>query len=118
MESAKTMTYPDLEVPMQSLSQKIGKLVAAVIVLAVLIWSYKGAEINFLTLYQNKANMLMYLKGFMKPDFLEWRDYAYEMLITIQIAIWGTLLAIIFAVPFGLLCSANIAPALQTSIRR
>ena len=32
------------------------------------------------------------------------------MIVTVQLAVWGTLLAIILAVPFGLLCSANIAP--------
>ena len=33
-----------------------------------------------------------------------------EMAVTIQIAIWGTLLAMVFAVPFGLLASKNVAP--------
>jgi phosphonate transport system permease protein len=33
------------------------------------------------------------------------------MIITIHIAIWGTVLAIVCAVPFGLLCAENIAPA-------
>src|SRR5262249_23640811 len=31
--------------------------------------------------------------------------------ITVQIALWGTFLAVLCAVPLGLLCSANIAPA-------
>ena len=41
------------------------------------------------------------------------------MLVTIQIAIWGTLLAIVFAVPFGLLSSSNIVkPWVYQPIRR
>jgi phosphonate transport system permease protein len=32
------------------------------------------------------------------------------MVVTVQIAVWGTFLAIILAVPSGLLCSANVAP--------
>jgi phosphonate transport system permease protein len=32
------------------------------------------------------------------------------MLITLQIAVWGTALAVLFAIPFGLLCSSNIVP--------
>jgi phosphonate transport system permease protein len=32
------------------------------------------------------------------------------MTVTVQIAIWGTVLAVILAVPFGLLSSNNIAP--------
>jgi len=31
--------------------------------------------------------------------------------VTVQIAIWGTLLAILCAVPFGLLSASNVAPA-------
>ena len=34
-----------------------------------------------------------------------------EMVITLHIAIWGTLLAVVCAVPCGLLCAANVAPA-------
>lgn len=110
MTSTQTRTEPELYIPTISLNQKLINLGATVLGLAILVWAYHGAEINFRTLYENSGNMMLYLKGFMKPDFLEWRDYVYEMLITIQIAIWGTLLAIIFAVPFGILSSSNIAP--------
>ena len=103
-------SLPELQIPTTTLAHKLGNLAALVIALAILIWAYNGAEISFQTLYKNSGNMLLYLKGFMQPDFFEWRDYLYEMLITIQIAIWGTLLAVIFAIPFGVLSSANIVP--------
>src|SRR5262245_1407724 len=32
------------------------------------------------------------------------------MLVTLQIAVWGTALAVLCAIPCGLLCSSNIAP--------
>jgi phosphonate transport system permease protein len=110
MESTRSYQSPELEIPRISLNRKLTNLIVTIIAFAIIIWSYYGAEINFLNLYENAGNMLLYLKGFMKPDFLEWRDYLLEMLITIQIAIWGTMLAIVFAVPFGLLSSSNIAP--------
>lgn len=111
MDSIRTQpALPDLQIPSISLSRKLINLTAMIVAIAVLVWAYNGAEISFKTLYQNSGNMLLYLKGFMRPDFLEWRDYLHEMLITIQIAIWGTVLAIIFAIPFGILSSANIAP--------
>ena len=110
MESTHVQQSSELEIPKISLNRKLTNLIVSIIALAIIIWSYYGAEIKFLNLYENAGNMLLYLKGFMKPDFLEWRDYLLEMLITIQIAIWGTMLAIIFAVPFGLLSSSNIAP--------
>jgi phosphonate transport system permease protein len=49
-------------------------------------------------------------RSFFPPDFREWRIYAREMVVTVHIAIWGTVLAVVAAVPMGLLCSNNIAP--------
>jgi phosphonate transport system permease protein len=63
--------------------------------------------------------MATYAKDFFPPDFKDWKLYVKEMLVTIQIAIWGTLLAIIFAVPFGLLSSSNIVkPWVYQPVRR
>jgi phosphonate transport system permease protein len=45
--------------------------------------------------------------------------YVEEMLITVQIAIWGTLLAIIAAVPLGLLSASNVvSPWIYQPVRR
>ena len=63
--------------------------------------------------------MLEYGSGFLKHDFLDWPDYLQEMIITLQIAVWGTFLAIMGAVPFGLICSANISPSwVRQPVRR
>lgn len=63
-----------------------------------------------LELFRDSGNMASYAASFFPPDFHEWRTYLQEMLVTLQIAVWGTVLAVICAVPFGLLCSANITP--------
>src|SRR3546814_10218170 len=55
--------------------------------------------------------MATYAADFFPPNFRDWRRYRDERLVTGEIAIWGTFLAIALAVPFGLLCSANIVPA-------
>ena len=110
MESTTNPTYPELHIPVISLRTKLVRLTGMVIICAILIWAYQGAEINFATLYNNSGNMILYLKGFLQPDFLEWQSYLEEMLITIQIAIWGTLLAIFLAIPFGIPSASNIAP--------
>jgi phosphonate transport system permease protein len=78
--------------------------------LAILAWSWQGAEIRPLDLIRDAGNMATFASDFFPPNFKDWRYYVDEMLITIQIAIWGTVLAVVLAVPFGLLCSANIAP--------
>ena len=78
--------------------------------LTVLGWAWNGAEMRPLVLVRDSGNMLTYLASFFPPDFREWRVYVAEMVVTLQIAIWGTLLAVIVAVPCGLLSSSNVVP--------
>lgn len=87
--------------------------------IAVLAWAWRGAEIRPLDLIKDSGNIGTYAKEFFPPDFRDWRIHAKEMVVTVQIALWGTVLAIIFAVPMGLLCSANITPVwLHQPVRR
>jgi phosphonate transport system permease protein len=90
--------------------QEFGKLLAWAILLAVLAASWNGADMRPLELFGDAANMGTYAAGFFPPDFHEWPIYLNELLITLQIALWGTVLAVVFAIPFGLLSSSNIAP--------
>jgi len=76
----------------------------------ILAWSWNGAEIRPLDLMKDSGNMSRYVADFFPPNFRDWKLYINEMLVTVQIAIWGTLLAIIFAVPLGLMSSANVVP--------
>lgn len=80
------------------------------LVLAVLAWSWEGAEMKPAMLFEDSANMLTFAADFFPPDFHDWRYYLEEMLITVQIAVWGTFLAVIFAIPLSILCSENIVP--------
>lgn len=77
----------------------------------VLAWAWQGAEIRPLALWNDAGNMATYGKEFFPPDFSDWRLYLKEMIATIHIAIWGTVLAIVAAVPMALLSSANIVPS-------
>lgn len=86
------------------------KLLAYAEVLAVLAWSYQGAGIKPMELLRDSGNILTLAGEFFPPDFSQWRTYVEEMVLTVQIAIWGTGLAIVCAVPLGLLCAGNIAP--------
>lgn len=87
--------------------------------LGVLAWAWRGAEIRPLDLIKDSGNIGTYAKEFFPPDFRDWRIYAREMVITVHIALWGTVLAVIAAVPMGLLCSANVTPAwLHQPVRR
>jgi phosphonate transport system permease protein len=76
----------------------------------VLAWAWQGAEIRPLALVQDAGNMATFAGDFFPPDFRDWRLYVREMVVTLHIALWGTVLAIISAVPMGLLSASNISP--------
>ena len=114
-----TSVSPLLTIPETPLSRKLLRLLAALVLAAVLAWAWQGSEMRPLDLYEYRNNMAAYLSGFLIPDFNDWRAYLHQTAVTIQIAIWGTLLAIVGAVPFGLLSSANVTPAwIHQPVRR
>lgn len=77
----------------------------------LLIWSFWPAEMFKLPLLgTNAPRMGEYIAGFFQLDLDGWETYARQTLITVQIALWGTVVAVIAAIPFGLLASRNIAP--------
>src|SRR4051794_15296956 len=73
-------------------------------------WAYRGAEIRPLELWRSGGNLLQLARDFFPPDFTDWRFYLDEMLLTVQGAIWGTGLAVLTAIPAGLLCAGNLVP--------
>ena len=77
---------------------------------AVLAWSWHGAEMNPLMLIRDSSNMATFAADFFPPDFSNWELYLKEMIVTVQIALWGTVLAIVCAIPLGVLCADNIVP--------
>lgn len=87
-----------------------GRLIGWGLFLAVLAWSWQGAEMNPLALYRDAGNMAVFAADFFPPDFSAWRQYLQEMIVTVQIALWGTVLAIICAIPLSILSSENIVP--------
>lgn len=79
--------------------------------LALLGWAWNGADMRPLDLFRDSGNMAQFSKDFFPPDFRDWRIYLDEMLVTFHIAVWGTVLAILCAVPCGLMSSENIVSA-------
>jgi phosphonate transport system permease protein len=75
-------------------------------IIAVLAWSWQGAQIAPGDLVKYSGNIVTLAQDFFPPDFSSWQDALSEMVLTLQIAIWGTG----FAIPFGLMCAGNIAP--------
>jgi len=62
-------------------------------------------------LFTDWRNMAEFGNAFLNPNFADWRAYLADMIVTIQIAVWGTAIAVVFGIPFAILCSANVCPA-------
>lgn len=76
-----------------------------------LVWSWAPAEMfRVVNLYTDAGNMAEYAAGFLSPNFRDFDYYVSEMILTVQIAVWGTTLAVIASVPFGILSSSNMVP--------
>ena len=85
-------------------------LLSWAVVLAVLVVSWKGAEMDPLLLFKDAGNMATFAADFFPPDFSQWQDYLTEMAVTLQIAVWGTALAVVLSIPFGLMSAENLVP--------
>ncbi len=80
------------------------------LVLALLAGSWQGADMRPLDLLRDADNMAQYASGFFPPDFRDWRHYLQELIVTLQIAVWGTALAIVSSIPLALLAAGNLTP--------
>nr|WP_201447913.1 phosphonate ABC transporter, permease protein PhnE [Calothrix sp. PCC 7507] len=100
----------------QIMLEKEAKLVSAsrifflIAVIAILIFSYKQSELDFILLSQRGGSMAEYIRSYFPPNFSDWQYYLTETIITISMGIWGTLMAAIAAVPLSILASSNICP--------
>jgi phosphonate transport system permease protein len=96
--------------PPRDLRGSLTRTLAYGLVAALLIWSWRGAEMRPLDLFRESGSMATFLADFFPPNFHDWPYYLEEIVTTLQIAVWGTALAVVAAVPFGLLAAANITP--------
>jgi phosphonate transport system permease protein len=111
-----SVVQPGLPAPPRS---SLAALLAWGTLLALLAASWTGADIRPADLVRDSGNMAQYAASFFPPNFKEWHYYLQEMLVTLEIALWGTVLAVVCAVPLGLLSASNIAPVwVRQPVRR
>jgi phosphonate transport system permease protein len=67
-------------------------------------------ELRPLELIRDAGNIGVFLRGYLHPSFAHLGDYAWQCVVTVCIALWGTLLAVTVSVPLGLLGARNLAP--------
>ena len=115
-----SLTASDIPPPPKKPLAQVGTdwLVWGVVALFLAV-SFHPAEVGkFPLLFSNSANMRQFVAGLLKPDFADWKTYVAAMWLTLQIALWGTFIAIAIAIPCGLACSRNVAPGwLQQPMR-
>ena len=106
--------------PIKPLGQRAFDFVLWGGIVVLLIISFGPAELTkFPLLFSNSDNMRQFGAGFLRPDFSDWPSLVGKMWLTIQMALWGTALAIVIAIPMGLAGAKNVAPAwLQFPVRR
>src|SRR6201996_5474621 len=105
--------------PSRSLAQKAPDLLVWGLVVVLLLFAIKPVEMgHFTKLFTNSQNMREFGADLLHPNFDQLRLYIGQMWLTIQIAMWGTALAVLIAIPFGLACARNVSPVwLQQPMR-
>ena len=83
---------------------------AAVALAVVLGYAAQVVELRPLELLRDIGNIGVFLKGYLHPSFAHLREYAWQCLVTVCIALWGTVLALALAIPLGLLGARNLSP--------
>jgi phosphonate transport system permease protein len=121
------MDAADLKPPLKPLSARLFDLALWGGVAVLLVVSFQSAEIGkFSKLFSDSGNMRVFGRDLVAPFHdqalflsMDWGLYIAKMWQTIQMALWGTALAIVVAIPLGLAGARNIAPVwIQQPVRR
>lgn len=112
--------------PRVPLTERVANAVIAAGVVIILVWSFDSADMDrSYLLVENAGDMGEFIAGFFPEDFSSaqsrttyWQNLTHgfgeavpQMIVTVQIAIWGTFIAVLAAIPFGLLSARNVAPS-------
>jgi phosphonate transport system permease protein len=100
-----------IRVPRAPLPQRARSWMIWLGIAALLAWSWTPVEMYKIGgLITDWRNMTEFAAGFMRPSLRDWPSYVLQMLETVQMALWGTALAVLFGIPFAILSAANVCP--------
>jgi len=86
------------------------RVATAVALLAVLVWAWLGTGVTAGALVEGWPDMVDFVRRLFPPNWAAAPAAVGPLLETLQMAIVGTLLAVLLAVPLSLLAAANITP--------
>ena len=109
--SLTTTSLDDIAVPQPPLIRRLRTAALWLALVLFLAWCWAPAEMfKAKNLFTDWRNMAEFGSAFLRPNFHEWQLYFQEMVVTIQIAAWGTVLAVVLGIPCAVLCSSNVCP--------
>ena len=86
------------------------RLLLAVASIAILYWSAVATNLSVPEFVRGVPAIVDYLSRMFPPDWAYTPAIIGPTIETIQIAIWGTVLGVLLAIPLGLMAARNIAP--------
>jgi phosphonate transport system permease protein len=108
----------DIEPPASVKTRTLWNHAMWVGILGLFVWAYFGSEISPIKLVNGSGEFWKFLigdperpgSGFFPPDFTRGAVYFEQIVITVKMAIWGTLLAFVAAIPLSILAAKNTTP--------
>src|SRR5262249_40044474 len=89
----------------------LGRNLLTTVALAVLLGlAGRVIELRPLELARDVGNIGVVLKGYLHPSFAHLDEYAWQCVVTLCIALWGTVVSFVISVPLGLLGARNLSP--------
>lgn len=86
-----------------------------IILLAVVfVWSARATEFDLRVLWNNRDQLWNFITGMFPPDTTIAKQVFDEVVITIQLAFVGTVLATVISLPLGFLAASNVMPKTKT----
>lgn len=102
----RTFAYVDER--RRAMRRKVGAIGAVLLVLAV--WSGHGAEFNVPKLIEGLPKFWELLGRMMPPDLTVLKKLMGPLLETLEMALLGTTIPIVAALPLAFLCAVNVTP--------
>ena len=110
--TASGLATADLKPPTRPMSARLFDLIVWGGVIVLLLISFDAVGVRRASLlFQHSDNMREFSQQFLRPDFSRLTNYLQMMWLTIEMALWGTALAMIVAIPLGFLAARNVMPA-------
>lgn len=89
--------------------RNLAKLIALIVFAAALVWAARGTEFSLAELARGRANALQYVRGMFPPDWSVLPKALRALVVTVQMAIMGTVLGFVAALPISFLAARTTA---------